>query len=411
MKILRSLIFVVVYTLFFQSVSAQDWPQWRGPDRDGVVEISQIPDEWPEKLQRVWQIEVGEGHSSPLYSQNQIFIFTRLDNDEVLFCINSENASLIWMKSYPAPYSLNPAASGHGKGPKSTPVIADGKIFTLGINGVLSCFDIENGALVWQKSFADKFKTTAPVYGTAMSPQVEDGLCIAHVGGANSGALIAVNVDNGKIKWQWNGDGPGYSSPIIRTMADVKQIITFSRKNIIGVDFNNGKLLWQIPFKTPWFQNIQTPVFYGNDLIVSGLQQGIMRIKIEKKNETWSVQEVWKNKDTWTYMSTPVLFGDIVVLFSDRRKGTYAMIDSESGKLLFQSQGRVGENAALVKAGDFLLSLQNDGKLIVAKPSRETLEIVKEYTVANSQTWAHPVFYDNHILIKDKTNLTLWKLN
>ena len=410
MKIHKFLFFVGITILLFQPVFAQDWSQWRGSNRDGVAAISQIPSNWPQQLRQAWQIEVGEGHSSPIYSNGKIFVFTRQNTEEVLLCINPKDASIIWQKSYSAPYTLNPAAFGHGKGPKSTPVIAEGKIITLGINGVLSCFDITNGALTWQRRFTEQFSKTAPVFGTAMSPLVNDGLAIAHVGG-QKGALMAIDIKSGDIKWQWDNDGPGYSSPLIATIAGVKQIITLSQKNIIGLAFENGKLLWQIPFQTPWFQNIQTPLFYENDLILSGLQKALMRVKIEKKNDTWSVEEVWKNKDTWTYMSSPVLFDDIIVLFSDRRKGSYAMVDAKSGEVLWQSQGRVGENAALIRVGEFLLSLQNEGKLIIAKPSREKLELIREYTVADSQTWAHPVLFDNHILIKDKTNLTLWKLN
>ena len=183
MKIHKFLFFVGITILLFQPVFAQDWSQWRGSNRDGVAAISQIPSNWPQQLRQAWQIEVGEGHSSPIYSNGKIFVFTRQNTEEVLLCINPKDASIIWQKSYSAPYTLNPAAFGHGKGPKSTPVIAEGKIITLGINGVLSCFDITNGALTWQRRFTEQFSKTAPVFGTAISPLVNDGLAIAYVGG------------------------------------------------------------------------------------------------------------------------------------------------------------------------------------------------------------------------------------
>ena len=150
-----------------------DWPQWRGPARDGVVNFFREPAAWPERLTRKWKIPVGLGHSSPVYAGGRIYVFSRQQDREVVSSVNPEDGKILWSQSYPAPYKMNPAAVKHGEGPKSTPVVAGGKLYTLGISGILSCFDGASGAVRWRKEFSKQFKETSPLFGTAMSPVVD----------------------------------------------------------------------------------------------------------------------------------------------------------------------------------------------------------------------------------------------
>ncbi|MFQ5675518.1 MAG: PQQ-binding-like beta-propeller repeat protein [bacterium] len=398
------------FCFFISTVHSQDWSQWRGPNRDGALVASAIPGNWPEELTRVWRVEVGEGHSSPIVRNGKIFIFSRQNDQETVSCIDPGNGKSIWQQSYPAPYKMHPAATGHGKGPKSTPVASNNALVTMGISGILSCYDTENGKLNWQKKFAGEFENSSPVYGAAMSPLVSDNLLIIHVGGHDDGALIAADLRSGKIKWQWTGDGPSYASPIIATFQGTKQVVNFSQEHIIGIDFKTGKLLWQVPFKTPWLVSCATPLLVDNDLILTGYNQGVMRLRVLKKGGTWSTEQVWKKPQFGNYMNTPVLFGNSVVTFSDRNKGQYGILDAATGEIYWRSRGRQGDNAALIQAGEFLLSLQTDSRLIVSKPAKTGLQILREYSVADSPTWAHPAIFDKKMLIKDKTNLTLWSL-
>src|ERR1700729_3790142 len=116
---------------------AEDWPQWRGPHRDGVASGFIEPKAWPEKLNLKWKIEVGEGHSSPILVGDSVYDFARLNDQETLFAIDQANGSIRWKQQYPAPYKVNSAAAGHGPGPKSTPLYANGKLFTFGLSGIL----------------------------------------------------------------------------------------------------------------------------------------------------------------------------------------------------------------------------------------------------------------------------------
>jgi outer membrane protein assembly factor BamB len=354
-------------------------------------------------------------------AKGKIYLFSRLDDNEVVSCHSLDAGKLLWRKDYPAPYSMNFAAYAHGKGPKSTPVLHDGRLYTLGISGILSCFDADAGNLFWRKEFSKKFAKTSPLYGVAMSPLVDGNFLVVHVGGHNRGALVAFDAKTGETKWSWEGDGPGYASPIAVEIEGAKQIVTQSQNYIIGVDAATGKLLWRLPFTTDYDQNIMTPVVYksttgnspaaGTMLIFSGLDKGTMAIKVSKRGNEWTTEQVWKNSEASMYMNSPVVKGDLLFGFSHFRRGQFFCLDIRAGKTLWTSEGRQGDNAAILSAGDFVFFLTNEAELIVVDRSAKGFEPAAKYTVADSPTWAHPVVLGKQILIKDASTLAFWGLD
>lgn len=381
---------------------AEDWPQWRGPHRDGVATGFAEPKAWPEKLTLRWKVTVGEGHSSPVVADGKIFVHTRQGDREVVTALRPENGQAIWQEGYAAPYTMNPAAVSHGKGVKSTPAVEGGRIFTFGINGTLSCFDTRTGKPQWRKEFG------SPDFGVATSPVVDRGLVIVHVGGNIQGALTAFDAATGAEKWSWKGDGPAYASPIVVELGGTRQVVTQSRHNIVGVSADTGGLLWQIPFKTVYAQNIVTPVLYRDTLVFTGIANPIMGVKVLKHGAEWTTETVWQNKDFSMYMSSPVLSGGLLFGFSERKRGQFFCLKPDDGTTLWTSEGRQADNAAIVAAGSVWLILMPDANLIVARQSRKSFETLRKYSVADSPTWAHPVVLDRGILIKDSTMLSLW---
>lgn len=382
---------------------ADDWPQWRGPHRDGVATGFTAPKTWPEKLTLKWKVTVGEGHSSPVVAGNAIFVHTRQGEREVVTALRTDSGKTIWQEGYVAPYTMNPAATGHGKGVKSTPVVQDGRLFTFGINGTLSSFDAATGKLHWRKEFG------SPDFGVATSPVVDRGLVIVHVGGNTQGALTAFDAATGAEKWSWKGDGPAYASPIVVEIAGTRQVVTQSRHNIVGVSAATGGLLWQIPFKTMYAQNIVTPVFYRDILIFSGTGNPLTGVKILKHGAEWTTETLWQNKDFPMYMSSPVVSGDLLFGFTERKRGQFFCLKPGDGATLWASEGRQGDNAALVATASDLLLLTPDANLIVARQNDKTFETLRKYSVADSPTWAHPVVMGRGVLIKDATTLALWE--
>jgi outer membrane protein assembly factor BamB len=317
-------------------------------------------------------------------------------------CLRPETGEVIWQQGYPAPYTVNPAAARHGKGVKSTPVVQGGRIYTIGISGILSCFDAKTGKPQWRKEFG------SPDFGTAMSPLVDRGLLIAHVGTSDRGALTALDAQTGAERWSWKGDGPAYASPIVVPLGGTRQVVTQSQHNIVAVSEATGELLWRIPFNTAYEQNIVTPVLYHDTLIFSGLDNGVMAVRVLKRGSEWFTETVWQNKDVSMYMNSPVVSGDLLFGLSHYKRGQFFCLDPRNGATLWTSEGREADNAAIVDAGSALLFLTDDAELIVAKKSGKGFELLRKYSVADSPTWAHPLILSNGILIKDATTLALW---
>ena len=376
---------------------AAEWPQWRGPHRDGIASGFSEPKTWPETLKMKWKVNVGEGHSSPVVAGGKIYLHTRQGEREVVSCLRPDNGQPIWQESNDAPYTVNPAATRHGKGVKSTPVVEGGRIYTFGISGILSCLDANTGKLQWRKEFG------SPAFGVAMSPVVDRGLVIAHVGKRDNGALTAFDAKTGAEKWSWKGDGPAYASPIVVELNGARQVITQSQKNIIAVSASTGELLWKLPYTTPFEQNVVTPVLYRDMLIFSGLGNGTMAVR--------NGQTVWQEKELSMYMNSPVVSGDYIYGLAARNKGEFFCLDARTGAKQWTSPGRQGDNAAIVDAGPVLLALTTDSELIVIRKNPKAFEVVRKYTVAESPTWAHPVPLGSDILIKDATTLALWGIS
>jgi outer membrane protein assembly factor BamB len=381
-----------------------DWPQWRGPNRDGVVASFTAPKTWPEKLTRKWKVDVGLGYASPVLVGNRLFMYSRQGENEVLQAFDAETAKPIWQTSYAAPFKLSSAAARHEKGPKSTPTYADGRLYTLGMSGIVTAFDAMSGKQLWQKPAPP----VAPLYHTAMSPLVDGGLAIIHVGGHNQGALTAFDAATGTVKWSWNGDGPSYGSPVVADVDGTRQVIVFTQDNLVGVSATTGELLWKRPFSTDYSQNAITPILYGGTVIVSGLDKPVTAFRIVKRAGGWTTENVWENPSVPLYMANAVIVRDLLFGMTHKNSGQFFVLDAKTGKTLWTGPPRQGGNAAILHAGDLVLALKDDAELIVGRLSASGLESLTRYTVADSATWALPTVAGNRIYVKDTNSLALW---
>jgi len=383
----------------------EGWNQWRGPARDGVASTLTPPATWPSQLTKKWEATVGLGHSSPVVSGNRVVIHTRVGERETIAAYDLASGKQLWQDGVDAPYTMNMAARAHGPGPKSTPAIADGRVFTMGVSGIFSAHDLATGKLLWRKN-----APPAPQeYGSSNSPIVDGSTVIAYLGGQRGGALTAMDVASGKEKWQWTGDVPGYSSPIITTIAGTRQLITQSESKVIGVSLADGKLLWELPLKTPYNQNIVTPLMFNGMLISSGLENPTIAYRITAaQGKGWSAQPAWTNDQVSMYMSSPAISGNTIFGLSNKNRGQFFAIDGATGKTLWLGKGREADNASIARAGDYLLLSTTNSELIVAKPSTTAFEEIKRYTIADSATYAHPAYVGRNIIVKDVDKLIAW---
>ena len=399
----RALVVLAVLSALQPAATSTDWPQWRGPNRDGSIGAA-LPAQWPEALTKRWEIPVGTGHASPVVSGNRVVVIARQGDEEIVRALDLTSGKEIWRAAYPAPYVVNPAAQSHGPGPKSTPAIADGRVFTFGIGGILSAFDLASGRLLWRIPAPD----VLPQYGTATSPLVDGTSVIAHVGGHDGGALTSFDAATGKPRWQWNGDGPGSGSPIIATVGGVRQLIAQTQKFLVGLNASTGTLLWQMPFTTDFDQNAFTPLVFRDLLINAGIDQPLTAIRLKLDDGKWIGEIGWTNLQTPMFMSSPVLIGNTIYGLTMRSRGQFVAIDAASGKTLWNTQGREGENASMLGAGTWLLASTTDGNLVVARTNPQKYEEVRRYQIAQSAVWAHPAITSSAIIVKDVDKVICW---
>jgi outer membrane protein assembly factor BamB len=350
---------------------------------------------------------VGAGHSSPVVSGGKVFQLSRVGEREVVRAFGLSDGKLLWENAYEAPYRVNPAAVTHGTGPKSTPLVSGGRVFTLGIAGAVSSLDEATGKLLWRSDFGERFTETSPLYGNAMSPVVAKGKLLVHLGGPGKGALLALAPETGKPIWSYDGDGPGYASPIVVTLSGTELVVTQTDGHLVGVALESGKLAFQVPFTTPYDQNVVTPILDGDRLIFAGLDAPTTAIVLEGAGGSLQAREAWRSPVSF-YMSTPVLAGGRLIGLSNRRRGQMVALDAKSGSTLWESEGRLGDNAAFVLMGDWVVALTSEGELLVIRSDATSFSPARRYSVAETATWAHPVPAEAGILIKDESDLTLW---
>jgi RNA polymerase sigma factor (sigma-70 family) len=387
-----------------------DWPQWRGPNRDGVVHGVAAPERWPAALTEEWQVPVGEGVALPVVVGDRAYVFTRENETEFVRCLDLAGGKPIWRSEpYPASYSQGPEERHFSMGPRSTPAVVGGRVYTLGMSGTLSCLDAGTGTLLWRKPGTPKQVSGSHDYG-GTSPLVTGNLCIIHVGDGKTGGLTAFDAVAGELRWCYaEGYSPMSGSPILVDLAGERQVVTYSSSNAAGVSAATGKQLWRVGVQGVG-QPHTTPLQYKDLLLVADLLTPLRALRLERGNRGITAREVWQAKNLPLGYSSPVLAGDLVFGMSSRSGGCFFCLDANTGRTLWESDGRQGDYASIVNAGSVLLFLTETGRLLVVKPSATAYEPIAEYRVSDTDTHAHPVFLGDRILIKDVTTLRLFRM-
>jgi len=412
MRVIRASLALMLLAVFVIPVYAQqpssDWTQWRGPSRDGVAPAPSDPQAWPTQLNQKWKVEVGLGYATPLVVGNRIYQFARKGEREVMMGIDAESGKTLWETGYEAKFTMMSATVQHGPGPKATPVFSNGRLYSIGMTGIVTAYDAASGKQLWQKPGS----ALMPMFTThSFSPIIDRGLVIFHLGGHDEGAITAFDVNSGDVRWSWRGDGPGYGSPVLAEFGGTRQIIAITQSKLVGVDAASGALLWERPFVSPNFTNSNTPVVAGDLLIVSSNGPPTSAYRVNKKGTQWLVETAWENPDVPMRLSDAVLAGDVLFGISTRNSGQYFAVDVKTGKTLWTSEGRQAAHAAIARSGDLFFSMEEDGELVVARNSRTAFEPLRRYKLSDAATWAQPSYSGNRVFVKDLSTLSLWTLN
>jgi outer membrane protein assembly factor BamB len=395
---------ILMSAINFESLLSQDWPQFRGPSLDNRVKGFTAPASWPSELKQQWRVPVGKGDASPVLAEGKIYLHTRQGSEEVILCLDANTGKELWRSSYPTP-PVTGAASSH-PGPRSTPTVANGKLYVYGVSGILSCLDVKTGKMLWRKEYP---ANGVPEFATSMSPLVTDGRCIVLAGDEKNGMALALDAATGDEKWRVAGIGAVYSSASVMNTDGIKQIVVGAEKTLTGINLADGKLLWQV--ETPpgkWCYSAPSPVVTGTTVFSTGQGTGTRAFRIEKQGNKYSAMEIWSNTKTGAQWNTPVLRDGFLYGFSNTRR--IFCINASDGQTAWTDDATNSDFATLFDCGKILIGLPSTGNLIVFSPDSKAYKEIARYKVAATPVYAFPVISGDKIYVKDADSLILYKV-
>jgi outer membrane protein assembly factor BamB len=389
-------------------VRADDWPQWGGPQRDIVWREQGIVDLLPTKglLPRVWAMPIGEGYSGPAVANGRVYVMDRIKSEgtERVLCFDAADGKILWTHPYRAQYAVQYPA-----GPRMTPLVFEGRVYTIGTMGHTFCLDALSGDVLWQKNFVDDYETRIPTWGMVASPLVDGKQLITLVGGAQGALVVSFDKLTGKEIWRSLEDSePGYCPPMLYTFDGTRQVIVWHPHAVSSLDPANGKLIWQIPFEVKAGLCVPVPRQVGNRLFVTAFYNGPLMIEVGPGGK--SAKIAWKGKSNseintdglHSIMPTPWV--DETNIYGVCSYGQLRCLDAKTGTRMWETRAATGEgrwwNAFLIPHDDRFFIHNEQGDLIIARLtpagyyelSRARLVEPTRDVNGRMTIWSHPAF-------------------
>jgi outer membrane protein assembly factor BamB len=402
----RFTLHLVLPILVASRADAADWPQFLGPKRDAST--SEVVKPWKGERKVAWSVPVGEGHSSPVVADGVVYLFAKAagKNAEVLSAWRTSDGSELGSVSYDRP----PFASPFGNGPRSTPTVEGGWVWTYGVTGRLSAqlmSPMNKGSAVatrFSVDVASEFKPPAITFGTSASPLVEGDKIITLVGGKGNG-IVAFDRTSGKVMWKATDDAASYSSPMAFGEGKSRQVVCLTAAGLVSLAPADGSVFWRFPFKDLLAESSTTPVVVGDILIASSVTLGSVALKLTEKDGKPSVDQLWKNATLNAYFTTPVVIGEHLYMVNGGLipppSATLRCVEVKTGKVLW-TRPKVGKyHASLIRTGDNkILMLEEAGDLVLIDPDLSGYKELARAKVCG-ETWAHPAIANGKLFVRD----------
>jgi len=412
---------------------ADDWPQWLGPNRDAVWRESNVLEKFPTNGPAIrWRANIGGGYAGPAVAKGCVYVTDRqlaqgaanpadpfergvIRGGERVLCLNESNGKIIWKHEYDCPYTISYPA-----GPRTTPLISDGKVFTLGAEGNLFCLDATNGKVVWSRDFKKDFNARTPTWGFSGQLLLEGDKLFSLVGGEGA-TVVAFNRNTGKEIWRaLTAKEPGYTSPIIIEAGGKRQLIVWHPESANSLDPDTGKVYWSEPFPAKSGMSIATPRKLGDKLLFTSFYNGSLMVKLEpdrpERKTLWRTQKASEKETTHlnAVMCTPFLEGNYV--YGVCSYGQLRCLKADTGERVWETFKATTEgepvrwgNAFMVKNGDRFFLANEKGDLIIAKLSPEGYEEISRAHLLEPTNrdpgrmvvWSHPAFANRHLYARN----------
>ena len=395
---------------------AEDWPQWRGPNRDGVWHETGIMQSFRAGgLEVAWRAPVQRGWSSPVVAQGRVYLIdaevTNAKATERVLCFDEVNGKPLWSHRYAVAYP-DWALGRNGGGPCATPIVRDGKLYTLGAMGNLFCLDATRGTIVWEKDLAKEYQVKE-FTGITASPLIDDDLLILYICGKPDACVVAFDKNSGKEAWRALDDSFTYSSPIVLTAGGQRQLIVWTQQAVTSLNPRTGKIWWREQLHTPGDMAVSTPVFADHRLLIGGL---MMKLDADKAGASilWPEARAAPNR-VLSNTSTALLQGDYV--FSVKTTGDLVCLEAGTGKQVWQTDTvtslKNGCSIHLTPNGDSVLLFTDQGNLIRARLSANGYQELARVHVLDATypfngrlvVWPPPAYANRHIFARNDKEL------
>ena len=382
--------------------AAADWPQWRGPNRDGVSTETGLLTAWPEGGPRkLWEQPSGPGYSSLAVAQGRVISMVQDGRSEAVVCWDAETGREIWRH-------LTPAYFKHkfGNGPRSTPTIDGDLVFSVGATGIMNCLRVvkDKPELLWTKPLLEEFGAKNLEWGVSFSPLVVGDLVYTNPGGPEGRSLVALDKRTGAVRWQALDDFAGNSSPVLADIAGQKQIVFFTETGLVAVTPDQGKLLWRFPWQTEFGASIATPIVVGDFVFVSsGYGKGCAMVKVESTGQGLEARLVYKNRNMRTHFTSCVRHQEHLYGFNDT---SLTCMELRTGKVAWMERGF--DKGSLTLADGHLFILGEYGTLAVAEASPEAYREKGRFQFSENRCWTVPVIANGKMYVRDQEKLACY---
>jgi outer membrane protein assembly factor BamB len=382
------------------------WTQWGGPHRNFQTEATGLKDTWPAGGPRViWKRPLGEGYSSPVVENDVLYTMYGRPREEVVLAANAETGATLWEHVTPMTFNSD-AAPDMGNGPYSTPLIVGGRLFTTGVAGRLQCLDKASGKVLWTQQLWTDHGGSRLMYGYASSPIAFRDTVIVPVGGRGK-SVMAFNQADGTVVWDALDFGNVYSSPLLINVGGLEQLAVVMDGALIAVNPHNGDLQWQIPFKADYSIAIATPVWGPDNLMFVSAEYnaGAKVVELQRSGMQTTARELWSTPRLRLHHGNAMRIGN-AIYFSSGGKGSQAIlsaVDARSGTILWQE--RSIEKATFVWADQKLITLDQEGTLMIAYPSPQGFRIASKAPLLTKLSWTPPTLVGTHLYIRDRRSM------
>jgi len=388
-------------------MAATDWPQFLGPTRNGVYGGVDVGEGWSTNAPRVvWHRAVGHGFSGPGVAGSKLILFHRLSNNETVECLDARTGSAIWSFAYPTGYQDE---FGFDDGPRATPSIAEGRVFTFGAEGKLHCLDLGSGKKLWSVDVKADFQAANGFFGMACSPLVEGDAVLLNIGGANGAGIVAFDKTDGKFLWRASDDEASYSSPVAATIGGQRYALFFTRNGLVGIDPVSGGIRFQYPWhsRNRTSVNAASPLIVGDTVFLSacyGTGAIFLRLQAQEIEKVWSGDDLLSNHYATSVEHNGFLYGihgRTDPGFSPRPK--LRCVDLRKRSVCWETDS-IGA-ATITRAGDHLLILTEKGELLDVPATPEGFRPKCRAQVLTSPVRAFPALADGFFYARSKDQL------